>query len=67
MNAVFIDHPEFGRAIEVLTQALDGLHTIYQRTLLSWKHSDEKEDNYIKNRRYHLRKWCMISNNCIKM
>lgn len=23
--------------------------------------------NYIKNRRYHLRKWCMISNNCIKM
>ena len=46
MNAIFIDHPEFGRATEVLTQALDGLHTIYQRTLLSWKHSDKKEDNY---------------------
>ena len=46
MNAIFIDHPEFGRAVEVLAQALDGLHTIYQRTLLSWKHSDKKEDNY---------------------
>ena len=46
MNAIFIDHPEFGKAVEVLAQALDGLHTIYQRTLLSWKHSDKKEDNY---------------------
>lgn len=46
MNAEMMEHPEFKRAVEVLTYALDGLHTIYQRTLLSWKHSNKKEDNY---------------------
>lgn len=46
MNATMMDHPEFERAIEVLTHALDGLHTIYQRILLSWKHSKYKEDQY---------------------
>lgn len=46
MNALKIDDPRFGRAIKVLTQALDGLHTIFQNKIESWKNSDKPEDNY---------------------
>ncbi len=44
MNAEMIDDPRFGRAIEMLTYALDALHNIFQRKLEAWRDSDSKED-----------------------
>ena len=46
MNALKLDNPDFKDAINTLTHALDGLHTIFQDKITIWKNSDKPEDNY---------------------
>ena len=46
MNAVKMDEPDFGEAVQALTWALDGLHTIFQTEIERWRDSELKEDRY---------------------
>lgn len=46
MNATKLEEEDFSEAVMYLTFALDGLHTIFQDTLESWRDSELREDRY---------------------
>lgn len=46
MNATKFGSEGFEEAVRILAMALDGLHTIFQTTIESWRDSELKEDRY---------------------